>query len=112
LQQISPETATHLILECVDEALLDLGPVTAQFTYAIAKRSFGVSKEQIAQNPIAFEKALQRVFGASSIVVERNVTRKLIQIFNLPQDDSKEMPDLIILLMSSINQFQLVTTSA
>jgi hypothetical protein len=99
MTQISQETANNLILECVDRALLDLGPETAQFAYTIAKRSFGVSREQITQNPVAFEKALQRVFGASAVVIERNVTRKLIQIFNLSENESREMSDLIPTIM-------------
>jgi len=108
MAQISQETATNLILECVDKALSDLGPETAQFAYTIAKTRFGVSREQIIQNPFAFEKALQRVLGASSVVIERNVTRKLVQIFNLPENDSSEMPDMIISLMSRFDELQIV----
>ena len=112
MAQISQEMASNLILESVDRALLDLGPDTFQFAYTIAKRSFGVSREQITQNPIAFEKALQRVFGASSIVIERNVTRRLIQMFDLLENDSREMPDLIIALMNRFNELQLVVAVA
>jgi hypothetical protein len=95
LTQVIQKTTTNLILECVDKTLCDLGTGPAELAYALAKRSFGVPREEIALKPEAFEKALERVFGASSIIIERHISIMLFEAFNLPVDDSRTMPDLI-----------------
>ncbi len=75
---------------------MDLGSVPAELVYLTAKRVFGASKEQIPQNPESLEKALDRTFGASSVVIKRAISRKLAENFGLKQDsEARTMPDLI-----------------
>jgi hypothetical protein len=93
---MSHEMTTNLIIECVDKTLHDLGTGPAAFAYTIAKRSFGVSKEEIADKPEAFEKALERIFGASYTIIEKDIASKLVEAFNLPRTIvPRAMPDLI-----------------
>jgi hypothetical protein len=96
LSNISQNTAVNQILGCIDQTLNDLGTFPPVLVYMTARRSFGVSKEEVAEKPEFFEKALERVFGESRIVVEESISRKLVESFNLsPGNSAKRMVDLI-----------------
>jgi len=95
---------TDLIVECIYQSLSNLKPGPATLVYAIAEKSYGVSKEQIPVKPEAFTEALERVFGAGSPQIEMAMKKLIVETFHLREDQNYlSLPLLISEVVYSTN---------
>jgi len=90
------ESASDVLVECIDRSLSDLKICPVSYVYEIAKESFGVPKEEIPENPDAFEEALQSLFGSKSDAIEMEMKKLIIETFRLRKECTLlELPELI-----------------
>jgi hypothetical protein len=103
----SEESASDLILECIDQSLSCHIPELLSLVYDLAEKSFGISKEEIPQNPDAFEEALEGAFGTSSAEIEAEMKKLIVETFHLREDlNFHALPELISEIMISTNAIE------
>jgi hypothetical protein len=78
-KRANPTTADfdNIFLEAVDSTLSMLGDSAKEALYLYLKNSYGVSKETLPQNIMAFANMLEQIFGQKAFLIEAQVMEKL-----------------------------------
>ena len=75
--------SNEVLLEAVDYGLVVLGETVRQAIYKSLENRYELKRSEISERLESFHKALESMFGASGIIVERLIAKKLYERLGL-----------------------------
>ena len=78
-----------LLVDSIDDALLSLGESSRHSIYFHIEQNFNLKRNEIPQNLVQFQLALERIFGVGSrfieILIMKNLHRKICQTLKIEE---------------------------
>lgn len=84
-----PERFTG-ILTCIEEAMKPFGEDFTHVVFWNLKKTKGLPREGVVDNPEAFRECLMKIFGSGSRIIEQHIVLELKNRFNLGQEDMSD----------------------
>jgi len=80
-----------ILIEAVDQGLLFLGASAQKAIYFHLEKDYSVKKEKVPANVEAFVNALESIFGAGALVIEKSILKNLHSKLGVEYKEKKNL---------------------
>jgi hypothetical protein len=92
---VPPKDFQKTFLEAIEEGLSTLGDSPKQAILFHLENTFKIRREEIPQNLMEFQKALEKIFGPGALYLEKLILKRLYDKFQLEfEEPENQQPNL------------------
>jgi hypothetical protein len=85
-----PNNFDKILLEAIDEGLSVLGDGGKHMVFFYLEKNCSIRKQDIPENPEAFIRGLEKIFGAGTTVLEKMILKCICSKLGLKYDEREE----------------------